>query len=83
MEPGTLGVWDGERWAPAENAIRSLVRAELATHLAAALADPDLGYKASALYEEGRNYDAFRAASQALARYLLERLTAQEQQILT
>lgn len=64
-------------------AVRATVRDELATHMAAALADPDVGNEAATLYEEGQDHDAFRAASQALARYLLERLTAQEQQILT
>lgn len=43
MEPGTVGVWDGERWKPGEEAIRQIIRDELATYMAAALADPDVG----------------------------------------
>lgn len=75
MHPGTLGQWDGERWAPAEHAVRQLIRDELATHYAAALADPNLGDHAADLYQHGHDQEAFRAASKAVAGYLLERLT--------
>jgi hypothetical protein len=55
--------------------VREIVRDELASHIAAALADPDMGNEAALLYEEGNDHDAFRAASKALAGYLLERVS--------
>lgn len=76
MQPGTLGQWDGERWAPIDDdEFTQRVNQILASHMAAALADPDVGNEAAILYEEGHDHDAFRAASKALAGYLLERVT--------
>lgn len=80
MNPGTLGEWTGERWAPIhDDEFTRRVNHILATHMAAALADPDLGDHAADHYQAGNDHDAFRAASKALAGYLLEKLTAQEQ----
>jgi len=44
MQPGILGQWDGERWAPIDDGeFTRRVNQILASHMAAALADPDVG----------------------------------------
>lgn len=75
MEPGTIGVWTGEKWAPGEPAVKQLIRDELRTIMAAALADPNLGDESALLYEDGQDQDALRSASKALAGFMLERLS--------
>lgn len=76
MEKGTLGEWTGEKWAPVDDdEFTRRVKAIIASEMAAALADPNLGDEPAQLYEEGNDHDAFRAASKALAGYLLERVT--------
>jgi len=103
MEPGTLGMWDGERWTVADEEIQRRIDSRLLDScrpntlltdwidrrangpliaaLAAAIADPNLGDESVIEFEENIPPDgpnlapALRAASRALAGYLLERLT--------
>lgn len=83
MQPGTLGEWTGERWAPInDDEFTRRVNQILATHMAAAAADPNLGDTA-ALHLRGVGPQelepALRAASVALAGYLLQRVTEQDE----
>lgn len=44
MEPGTLGQWTGDKWEPVDDdEFTRRVNQILASHMAAALADPDVG----------------------------------------